>query len=92
MSYPHLKYVHGFPLSIKYKVLDLMFKALNDLAPAQSLWLHIFTHFRIHPTTLATPKLFAILRKSYSSYLHSSLFFLKHPFPTLQLAYLIPHR
>lgn len=43
----------------------MTFKALNDLALAQSLWPYIFTHPHIHLITLATPKLLAILLKGH---------------------------
>lgn len=58
-----------------------MCKALNDLAPAQSPWLHIFTHSHIHATTLATSKLSAILQKGYSSLGPTYLFMLFSLYP-----------
>lgn len=39
----------------------MSFKAFNDLAPVQFLWLHIFTHPHLYPTTLVTPILSVIL-------------------------------
>lgn len=74
MSQSHLKHVNGFPLSIKYKVLGMSFKAFNYLIPAQFLRLHIFIHPHIHPTILSTPKLSAIFLKSYSSLAPTYLF------------------
>ena len=63
---PTLKISSGFPLSMKSKVLGMTFKVSNDLALAQSFWTYIFTHPLIHPITLATPKLLAILLKDHS--------------------------
>lgn len=62
----------------------MSFKAFNDLAPVQSLWLHIFTYPHLYPTTLATPVLSVILPQSYSFLaphicLGASLFFLESP-------------
>lgn len=77
--------------NLKYKVLGMSFKAFNDLAPAQFLWLHIFTHPHIRPTTLATPKTLCnsskwlFIPSPHIYALPSS--FQKAPYSVLQMAY-----